>query len=262
MNKCVIVYFAVVVACFAPSASKAGCTEPINDPEFHGIVEERTSIVVNWLANCDYSHFNIRWERPGKPAAQSQLDGDQRRFVIKNKHSNTVYTFSLQGCDKPLVGRSTCTEWISETVLSCGSRTNPCEHPRGIVHPVRIKSATGKCLDVHAPDRGKNGGRVQVWDCNGEDQQTWIFREKALMTTNGKCLDVQFDQQNKNGGRVQVWDCNGTPPQQWRMVGKTIRSAVGKCLDVHFADQSKNGGLVQVWDCNGERQQRWSGQSW
>jgi len=31
----------------------------------------------------------------------------------------------------------------------------------------------GKCLDVHAPDMRNDGGRVQVWECNGEPQQQW-----------------------------------------------------------------------------------------
>ena len=37
----------------------------------------------------------------------------------------------------------------------------------------KLVNAGGKCLDVHVPDMRNNGGRVQVWDCNGEPQQQW-----------------------------------------------------------------------------------------
>ena len=38
-----------------------------------------------------------------------------------------------------------------------------------------LVNAGGKCLDVHVPDMRNNGGRVQVWDCNGAPQQQWRF---------------------------------------------------------------------------------------
>src|SRR5262249_5079039 len=30
-----------------------------------------------------------------------------------------------------------------------------------------------KCLDVHAPDIGTNGGKVQIWRCSGAQNQNW-----------------------------------------------------------------------------------------
>jgi hypothetical protein len=74
----------------------------------------------------------------------------------------------------------------------------------------------GKCLDVDAPQMRNNGGKVQVWDCNGQPQQQWSFRGNALVNGGGKCLDVDAPQMRNNGGKVQVWDCNGQSQQQWR----------------------------------------------
>ncbi len=36
-----------------------------------------------------------------------------------------------------------------------------------------IISENGKCLDIHADDFKKNGGKVQLWDCWGNDNQLW-----------------------------------------------------------------------------------------
>ena len=79
-----------------------------------------------------------------------------------------------------------------------------------------LVNAGGKCLDVHVPDMRNNGGRVQVWDCNGAPQQQWSLRGNTLVNVGGKCLDVHAPDMRNNGGRVQVWDCNGAPQQQWR----------------------------------------------
>ena len=128
------------------------------------------------------------------------------------------------------------------------------------MHPIAFVSGAGKCLDVHAPDQFNNGAKVQVWDCNGSQQQTWARDGKTIRSAAGKCLDVHAPDQDKNGGRVQVWDCNGSPQQQFEWDGRSqvIRTGASKCVDVHAPDQDKNGGRVQVWDCNNTLQQNWN----
>lgn len=61
-----------------------------------------------------------------------------------------------------------------------------------------------------------NGGRVQVWVCNGAPQQQWTaFANGALRNAGGLCLDVHAPDQALNGARVQVWQCNGSPQQRF-----------------------------------------------
>jgi Ricin-type beta-trefoil lectin domain len=121
-----------------------------------------------------------------------------------------------------------------------------------------VRSAVGKCLDVHAPDQDVNGARVQVWDCANVPQQSWMLVDGVMRSHAGKCFDIHAPDMQVDGGRVQVWDCNGSPQQKWWLDGQTIRSVGGKCLDVHAPDQSANGGRVQVWACNGTQQQTWT----
>ena len=93
-----------------------------------------------------------------------------------------------------------------------GSNTNPTRTSR-----TSLINAGGMCLDVHAPDMRNNGGRVQVWQCNGEPQQQWSLRGNALVNAGGMCLDVHAPDMRNNGGRVQVWQCNREPQQQWSL---------------------------------------------
>jgi hypothetical protein len=123
-----------------------------------------------------------------------------------------------------------------------------------------IRTGAGLCLDVHAPDMGNNGGRVQAWTCHGAPQQTWTYDRaaRAVRVASGLCLDVHAPQMTTNGGRVQVWTCNGSPQQQWTPANGSLRNAGGLCLDVHAPDQATNGARVQVWQCNGSQQQRFT----
>ena len=124
--------------------------------------------------------------------------------------------------------------------------------------PAALQNAGGLCLDVHAPDIANNGGRVQVWACNGQPQQQWSVKDGAVVDAAGLCLDVHSPDIANNGGRVQVWECNGQPQQQWRIENGVLVNAAGLCLDVHAPDIANNGGRVQVWACNGQPQQTWS----
>jgi len=123
---------------------------------------------------------------------------------------------------------------------------------------IEIVSGAGKCLDVHEPDQFNNGGRVQVWQCNGSKQQEWFLDRDAIRTSAGKCLDVHSDEQYRDGARVQIWDCNGLQQQQWKVTDNAIVSGARKCLDVPGELQHKDGAPVQVWQCNGGPPQRWT----
>jgi len=132
-----------------------------------------------------------------------------------------------------------------------------------IVEPItkpdsRIVNMSGKCLDVQSPCQHENGCKIQVWECNGQLQQQWLFASGTLRSGAGMCLDVQSHCQNENGCKVQVWECNGNQQQRWQISDSTIRTATGKCLDVNTNCQNNNGCDVNIWDCNAQPQQQWT----
>ncbi len=119
----------------------------------------------------------------------------------------------------------------------------------------------GRCLDVHAPDRTVNGGRVQLWTCNATEQQSWRYIEGTgeLRNAAGLCLDVHAPELNTPGGRVQVWTCNNSPQQRFFYEESTglLRAASGLCLGIHYRDRSRDGGAVSVYHCNNQPLQNW-----
>jgi hypothetical protein len=207
-------------------------------------------IVAHWSTG-GFDHYNIRWSANGGPAAQVERDGNKDFVFLTGFQSGVVYSISVQGCDKGLVGSSTCTSWEE---AQCGSARNPCTGPM----PMPIVSSGGLCLDVNAPDQHVNGGRVQVWACNGSDQQRWTIEDGRVVSLAGKCLDANLAELQKDGGKVQIWDCNGSTQQRWRMQGRELRNGGGKCLDVNLPQLHQNGGTVQIWECNQSPQQSWS----
>ncbi|MEU3166563.1 ricin-type beta-trefoil lectin domain protein [Streptosporangium sp. NPDC006930] len=117
---------------------------------------------------------------------------------------------------------------------------------------------SGRCLDVANVSQA-NGAAVQIWDCNGQNNQRWALTGASELRVYGnKCLDVS-NQSNANGAQLQIWDCNGQNNQKWRFNSDGSITAIGanKCLDVSN-NSTANGARLQIWDCNGQGNQRWT----
>lgn len=90
------------------------------------------------------------------------------------------------------------------------------------------------CLDADASRTITNGTKVQLWTCNGQQNQSWYctyvssascFSDLRLQTAgivNGKltvmCLDADLNTIASDGGVAQVWACNGYDNQTWHQI--------------------------------------------
>jgi hypothetical protein len=119
-------------------------------------------------------------------------------------------------------------------------------------------AASGRCLDV--PDHSTaNGTQVEIWDCNGGDNQQWTYTSgKQLQVYGDKCLDA-YGQGRSNGTVVDIYTCNGGANQQWNLNSDGTVTGVqsGLCLDVTNA-ATANGTLIELYTCNGGSNQKWS----
>ena len=121
-----------------------------------------------------------------------------------------------------------------------------------------IKEESGRCLDVAGASQA-SGARAQLWDCNGQTNQTWtLTAARELRVYGNKCLDA-YNNQTSPGTIVQIWDCSGGANQQWTVGSDgTIKGAQsGLCLDAS-GQGTANGTLISLWSCNGQANQRWT----
>ncbi|WP_406737594.1 ricin-type beta-trefoil lectin domain protein [Streptomyces sp. NBC_00853] len=123
-------------------------------------------------------------------------------------------------------------------------------------------SYNGRCLDADLNTMGRNGTKVQLWNCNGQPQQGWVLDGGGAIRSirdRSRCLDADLNTIQANGTKVQLWDCNGQPQQVWRVssTGWIYNEKSGRCLDADLNTIQANGTKVQLWDCNGQRQQNW-----
>jgi alpha-galactosidase len=121
---------------------------------------------------------------------------------------------------------------------------------------------SGKCLDVPQPTStlAPAGTQVQIWDCNGGDNQLWTPTSAGELTvySGGDCLDA-YDNETDPGTKVQIWPCNGGANQQWTVNSDGTITGVqsGLCLDVTGAS-TDDGALIELWTCNGGSNQQWT----
>ena len=119
---------------------------------------------------------------------------------------------------------------------------------------------SGRCLDVPGATTN-NGTQVQLWDCNGQANQTWTSTSsRQLMVYGTKCLDAN-GQGTGNGTAVIIWDCNGQANQQWNVNTNGTITGVqsGLCLDASGAGTA-NGTKIHLWSCHGGSNQQWTRQ--
>lgn len=116
-------------------------------------------------------------------------------------------------------------------------------------------NASSSCLD-----RDIATGRLQIWTCNGLDNQTWTFNGDGTVTSGGDCMQLSPDD-DANGARVAVAPCQyNSRHQQWAHTanGALRNIGAGRCLDLDSADMT-NGRQLIVWDCLGNANQTWIG---
>ncbi|MEP3225198.1 MAG: RICIN domain-containing protein [Parasphingorhabdus sp.] len=145
--------------------------------------------------------------------------------------------------------------------FALADRPDPLEIDLEITGPVT--SADSMCLDLHGPDVGKQGGRIQVWKCLGSQNQRFIFLpdDGLLVAASGMCLEAVGPDK---GAPVRSFGCDGKEAQIWEAretsEGGTafVHKATGRCLDAHGPESKRDGGKIQIWDCFYGNNQRWS----
>ncbi|NUR93843.1 MAG: hypothetical protein HOV67_01155 [Kribbellaceae bacterium] len=108
-------------------------------------------------------------------------------------------------------------------------------------------------------DRDVASGKVQLWTCLANSNQTWSLDSLGQLETGGVCMGVPAGQ-TANFTLVSVATCSGDGGQKWREgnFGSLINLASGRCLDLPDADFT-NGRQLQIYDCVGTRNQSWVG---
>jgi hypothetical protein len=83
---------------------------------------EGGQLVVRWSTR-GFHHYNIRWKEGGGPWQQVEREGNKDFRYLSAYRPKVIYHVAVQGCDKALFSRSTCTDWDEVT---CGERGNSC----------------------------------------------------------------------------------------------------------------------------------------
>jgi hypothetical protein len=158
--------------------------------------------------------------------------------------------------------------------------TTPPGNPERDGTAYRVWSWHGGCMDADSDTIRRNGGKVQLFDCNTSVYQQWfldrtgidgLFRIRTVYRSVG-CLDA--DNSVGAGGRIQVWQCLSTgqhnqlwwlvvdppaDPDPWRGQSAPVVQFVndwnGQCIqlgggegdDLVLADCAANAGLAQAW---------------
>jgi hypothetical protein len=114
-----------------------------------------------------------------------------------------------------------------------------------------IRGQNGLCLDLTGA-LPVDDNRVQVFECNGTNAQTWTLATDGTLRVMGKCALIVGD------NSVRIITCDGRTTAQWRAANSLLTNAAnGNCLTDPSAG-SRSGTPAVVAPCGGSASQRWS----
>nr|WP_104982090.1 lectin [Sorangium cellulosum] len=144
-----------------------------------------------------------------------------------------------------------CLEGSGEVVEELGEGDAPL-----VTSAPLIGVASGRCLDVSGRSTSP-GARLQIYDCNGGDNQGFNFTAAGELQVYGGTLCVEAPA--TAGSRVVTASCNGQARQKWTMNtdGTIVNQQSRLCMDVE-GRRTASGSPVVVWSCNGQTNQKWS----
>lgn len=135
---------------------------------------------------------------------------------------------------------------------------SPCSGSQG---KFRLNKRQDLCLDIPGGSV-KNGARLQVWNCNGQQQQEWIWCSDSRIVSavnQSICIDRPGTAADAMDGPphpsfLQLWECNGHPGQSWGYDSKSMAvyqtsSDHSLCMDLFHGHQAPGNNIV-AWGCN------------
>ncbi|MEU2053848.1 RICIN domain-containing protein, partial [Streptomyces bungoensis] len=140
-----------------------------------------------------------------------------------------------------------------------GAKAVPEQTAAAAVGQLIIGQASNRCVDVTDAQggKGKDGTRLQLWDCAGSANQKWDFRGDGTVRSLGLCMDVAWGSKD-DGAAIQLARCSGNPAQQFVLStrGDLVNPQADKCVDA-VDNGTGNGTKLQLWTCAGTPNQKW-----
>lgn len=162
-----------------------------------------------WGNECKFSVTNIRvrgvpftgkcahlleWPVPAGALASISLDSSPKCIDLTENAARNGTPMQVWDCDKQMPDAAQHWLYLDGQIIH------------------RAKNGEKFCLNVPGNDQ-VNGRALNLWTCNGNPQQQFIYKEGAIQTRGGsKCVDLRMEDDRT----LQLWDCiPGAFTQQW-----------------------------------------------
>jgi len=113
------------------------------------------------------------------------------------------------------------------------------------------------CLDDQY-NSSSSGAIVQIWRCNGLQNQVWYINSDGTIQHNGLCLDA-INSGTTDGTKLQLATCSGGNNQLWSTSSWRIHYDNPAASNMVVDDRAFGGSGTQqeLWTNNGGRNQVW-----
>lgn len=89
---------------------------PDDRPCFNGSYQAGNRVVFRFNGIKGWDFYNVRYNTKG--GGVKQVENRSGTYSFTNVLPHRIYTLSVQGCNSRFLGRSRCSEWVSESVTT------------------------------------------------------------------------------------------------------------------------------------------------
>jgi hypothetical protein len=200
------------------------------------------------VASSSLGDVITSWAETGLPAG---LTINTTTGAISGTPSTAgTYTVTLTATDTAGTQGSVQFTW---TVNASSTTT-----PTGTTYAGNIRLIKmNYCLDDRN-NSSSSGAVVQIWRCNGLQNQVWDINSDGTIQHNGLCLDA-INSGTTNGTKLQLATCSGGNNQLWGTSGWRIHYNNPAASNMVVDDKAFGGSGTQqeLWVNNGGRNQVW-----
>jgi hypothetical protein len=211
---------------------------------------------VTYTLSCSVNGTNATYNGSFQATSAAQSQVVNLQTAVGSPEPNSCTLSNLQGTSLVTLD-STLTGLLGDNTFTFGVSATADTAAPGAMWQQTAKNNAGAYADICVDDAGNGNANAiaQVYQCNSDLAQSWVWTSSEQLVHNGDCLDL-------SGSKVILSTCSDATSQKWTINGVNgnfntiVNHSSSQCLT---ASSAADFTQLTVATCTGAANQKWTG---
>jgi hypothetical protein len=211
---------------------------------------------VTYTLSCSVNGTNATYDGSFQATSATQSQVVNLQSVVGSPEPNSCTLSNLQATSLVTLDTALVT-LLGEDTFTFGVTATADTAAPGALWQQTAKNGAGAYADICVDDAGNGNANAiaQVYQCNSDLAQSWVWANSDQIVHNGDCLDL-------SGSKVILAKCGDGTSQKWQINGVNgnfntiVNQSSSQCLT---ASKATDFTQLTVATCTGAANQKWTG---